>query len=443
MSHLSRRTFLKGLGATSVALPLLPSLNAHAQQGSFPKRLLIMFSANGTVPFRWAPTGGETNWQIGANDILTPIERHRDDVLILEGVDMVSTRNGIGDGHQKGMAHMLTGTELLPGPFQGGGDAGTAGYAGGISVDQYIANEVHAGQKFKSLEFGVKCGNPTNWSRMCYAGPDQPITPRMNPYDSFDAIFGDIGQDPFGLERQRLKRASVLDHVRGDITKLKTKISAEDSQRVEAHAQSIRDLEARMLTGNELGLACEAPNLGGVIDHDANDNFGAVGDLMIDQIVMAFACNITPVATLQFSRSVSQIDFGFAGISSRHHDLSHESDSNSTAVEQLVEINRWYAEKFAQVLDKLKAVPEGDGTLLDNTVVVWVNELGKGNSHTRNDVPYILGGSCGGYFDTGRYLQYDQDPHNNFLVSLCNAMGVQTNTFGNPAYCSGPLPNLT
>lgn len=441
--QLSRRTFLKGLGATSVALPLLPSLTAHAQSGTFPKRLLIMFSANGTVPFRWAPTGGETNWAINANDILTPIERHRDDILILEGVDMVSTRFGIGDGHQKGMGHMLTGTELLPGPFQGGGDAGTAGYAGGISVDQHIANEVHAGQKFKSLEFGMLCGNPTNWSRMSYAGPDQPITPRMDPYDAFNTVFGDVGADPFGLEQMRLKRQSVLDNVKADLDRLKPKISAEDAVRVESHLESVRAIEQRLLTGNELGLACEPPNMGGMIDPGANDNFGAIGDLMIDLIVMSFACNLTPVATLQWSRSVSNVDFNFAGIGARHHDLSHESDSNGSAVENLVQINRWYAEKFAQILDKMKAIPEGEGTLLDNTVVVWVNELGKGNSHTRNDVPYILGGSCGGYFRTGRYLQYDQDPHNNFLVSLCNAMGVQTNTFGNPAYCTGPLPNLT
>lgn len=440
---LSRRNFLKGLGAASVALPLLPSLDAHAQAGEFPKRLLIMFSANGTIPFRWAPNGGETDWTINDDDILKPLERHREDLLILEGVDMVSARFGIGDGHQKGMAHMLTGTELLPGPFQGGGDAGTAGYAGGISVDQHIANEIHAGQKFKSLEFGIQCGNPTNWSRMCYAGPDQPIAPRTDPYDAFDAIFGDLDQDPFGLARLRLKRQSVLDHVSADMAKLRTKISADDYARVDAHATAIRELEQRMLTGNDVGLACEAPNLGGMINPNQNDNFGAVGDLMVDMLVMAFACNLTPVASLQWSRSVSNIDFGFAGIGARHHDLSHESDSNTSAVENLVQINRWYAEKFAMILDKMKAIPEGEGTMLDNTVVVWVNELGKGNSHTRNDVPYVLGGSCGGYFNTGRYLQYDQDPHNNFLVSLCNAMGVETNTFGNPDYCTGPLPGLT
>ncbi len=440
---LSRRNFLKGLGATTVALPLLPSLNAAAQDGTFPKRLLVFFSANGTMPDRWRPVGNETNWTINANDILTPLEPHKSDLIVVEGVDMVSTRFGIGDGHQKGMAHMLTGTELLPGPFQGGGDAGTAGYAGGISIDQYIANQVHAGQKFKSLELGVQCGNPTNWSRMCYSGPDQPIAPRINPYDAFDAVFGDLNADPFGLARLRLKRQSVLDHVRGDLARLQTKVSAFDKDRLDAHATSIRSLEQQLLTGNEVGLACEAPNLGGAIDPDQNDNFGAVADLMIDLAVMSFACNLTPVASLQFSRSVSNVHFGFAGVDARHHDLSHEGDENGTAVQQIVDINKWYATKYARVLELMKAIPEGNGTMLDNTAVVWVNELGKGNSHTRNDMPFIIGGSCGGYFNTGRYLNYSDDPHNNLLVSLANAMGVQTNTFGNPNYCTGPLSGLT
>lgn len=441
--HLSRRSFIKGLGATTVALPLLPSLNAQAQQGEFPRRLLIFFSANGSFPARWSPSGDENNWTIGDGDILEPLRPHKDDLLVLEGVDMVSTRNGIGDGHQKGMGHMLTGTELVPGPFPGGGNAGNAGYAGGISVDQYIANELGGGQKFNSLEFGVQCGNPTNWSRMCYAGSDMPITPRMNPYDAFDTIFGDVGQDPFGLEQIRTKRASVLDYVKEDLARLQTKVSAADKQRIESHAQSIRDIESRLLSGNDLGLACEPPNMGGQIDPGANDNFGAIGDIMVDLIVMSFACNLTPVASLQWSRSVSQTHFGFAGIDSRHHDLSHEADSNQNAVQQIVDINRWYAQKFADIMQKMKEIPEGDGTLLDNTAIVWVNELGKGNSHTRNNVPYVVGGSCGGYFDTGRYLEYDDDPHNNFLVSLCNAMGVDTDTFGNPDYCTGALPRLT
>ncbi len=438
--RIHRRNFLRGLGAT-VALPMLPSLNAYAQDGNYPKRLLIMFSANGTVPATWIPSGGETDFQL--SDILQPLAPHRDHLLILEGVDMVSARNGIGDGHQKGMAHMLTGTELLPGPFQGGGGAGTAGYAGGISVDQHIANEVGQNDVFKSLEFGVQCGGSNNWSRMSYSGPDAPVAPETNPYNAFDRIFRDIGGDPFGLERIRAQRQSVLDFVKDDFDSIRNKVAQADLHRIDAHFDHIRSLEGRLSMGNDLGVACEQPNLGQQINPDNNDNFPVVGQLMMDMIVMAFACNLTKVATMQFSRSVSGTRFPWVGVDDRHHDLSHEGDNNADAVTKLTTINRWYAEQFAYLCDQMKQIPEGNGTMLDNTVIVWCNELGKGNSHTRNNVPYVMAGSGGGHFQTGRFLEYNDDPHNNLLVSLCNAMGVQTNTFGNPAYCTGPLAGLT
>ena len=137
------------------------------------------------------------------------------------------------------------------------------------------------------------------------------------------------------------------------------------------------------------------------------------------------------------------------GITEGHHALSHEGDDNADAQDKLTRINIWYANQFAYLVNKLKSIPEGDGTLLDNTVVLRTNELGKGNSHTRNDIPYVLAGSCGGYFNTGRYVFYrdsliadDGPAHNNMLLSLCAAMDVPTSTFGLPEFCDGPLPEL-
>jgi hypothetical protein len=133
-----------------------------------------------------------------------------------------------------------------------------------------------------------------------------------------------------------------------------------------------------------------------------------------------------------------------------HHDLSHEGDSNAGAVESIIEINTWYARQYAHILQRLSEVPEGDGTMLDNTLVVWVNELGKGNSHTLRNVPFVLGGNVKNddgtpHFRTGRYVQFDGDntSHNDLWVSLCQAYGIETDVFGDAAYCDGPLPNLT
>jgi hypothetical protein len=138
---------------------------------------------------------------------------------------------------------------------------------------------------------------------------------------------------------------------------------------------------------------------------------------------------------------VSNKAFSWLGIAEGHHDLSHV-DTDADAQAKLVQINTWYAEQFAYLIAALKAVPEGDGTLLDNTVVLWCNELGKGGEHSRTDVPYVLAGRCGGVFKTGRYLSYEGINHNDLMVSLCNAMDVGVTTFGNPAYCAGPLAKL-
>jgi hypothetical protein len=442
--HLNRRSFLKALGVGAAAGSLLPLLESTAtsQDGMFPTRLVIFFSANGTMPNRWRPNGGEYDWSIPDTGILTPLRDHREKVLIVEGIDMVSARHGIGDGHQTGMGHMLTGTELLPGPFQGG-NGGTAGYSGGISVDQHIANMVHNGEAFRSLEFGVQSGNPNNWSRMCYAGPDKPVEPSQNPHTAFDRIFESFNVGQERAAARRFRRGSVLDFVGQDLEKVKRKVSTRDHARIDQHLTSIRSLEQQLMTGDSGGFACEAPGRGEVFNSGAHENYYATGKAMTDLIVSSLSCGLTRVASIQWSRSVSNITLPWAGVpNTRHHDLSHEGDGNADAVEKIVLINRWYAEQFAYLISSLEAVPEGDGTLLDNTIVVWMNELGKGNSHTRNDVPIVVAGGAGP-FKMGRYIRFGETPHNNFLLSLCHAMGLEQETsFGNPAYCTGVVPQL-
>jgi hypothetical protein len=163
---------------------------------------------------------------------------------------------------------------------------------------------------------------------------------------------------------------------------------------------------------------------------------------MSDLLVMALGCDITRVASLQWSRSVSNTRFTWLGIETGHHDLSHHGDDDEAAVEALTSINQWYATQFAALLTKLARVPEGDGTMLDNTLLLWCNELGKGNTHSRNDAPYVLAGGAGGALEAGRFLEYDEQPHNDLLVSLLNLMGIDDETFGNPEWCNGPLAGL-
>jgi len=256
-------------------------------------------------------------------------------------------------------------------------------------------------------------------------------------------VFGDLDTSRFDNEKRDYMRRQVVDFVYQDFEAVRHGLASDDRRRLESHIQGIDELARRLDNPTELGAACIAPTLGATLDHRRDDNFPAIGELQMRQAAMALACDLTRVVSLQWSNSVSGQRMPWLSINDGHHDLSHEGDGNTDAKNKLVEINRWFAEQFAFLLDRLDEIPEGDGTLLDNTIVVWGNELGKGNSHTRRDIPFVLAGSCGGYFTTDRYYTYDKDPHNNLLVSLANAMDDPIKTFGNPKYCSGPLAKLT
>lgn len=214
---------------------------------------------------------------------------------------------------------------------------------------------------------------------------------------------------------------------------------SEDQTKVEAHIDNLRDIELR-LDVDGAGAGCSKPEAVAKYDAGANDNFPKTLKLQTDLLVRSFACDMTRVATLQWSRSVGGETHRWIGITDKdHHSLSHDGDGNADSQEKLIKINTWYAEQFAYLLEQMKLVKEGAGTMLDNTVILWGNELGKGNAHSRDKVPYVMAGRAGGYFKTGRFLKYNNDSHSNLLVSIANAMGVATNSFGNPKYCTGPL----
>jgi hypothetical protein len=168
----------------------------------------------------------------------------------------------------------------------------------------------------------------------------------------------------------------------------------------------------------------------------------------MDLAAGALASDLTRIATVQWTHAESDQTFPFLDVSGAHHTMSHAGDEDATAQESLTKINVWFAEQLAYLLGRLASYPEGDGTLLDNTAVLWCNEVGKGNTHAHRDLPFLLAGSCGGYFKTGRFVDYlaggaTGHPHNNLLLSLAHAMGVEESSFGDPEHCTGPLAGLT
>jgi hypothetical protein len=453
---MKRRAMLKGTifgGTVAIGLPMLDAMlprGAAAQTGAAPKRIVFWFTANGTRQDIWSPP---SSMDLNGHPLHAALAPHAQKLLFLDGVDQSVAYDSIGDGHQSGMACLLTNAEILPGSLfcEGNCDAGNeqyVGWGGGQSVDQYLAQEIQRDvvTKFQSLELGVQVRNASVWSRMSYSGPDQPVPPRENPNQNFTDFFSDLDSDPFALQLIQRRRKSVLDAVMEDHAAFQQRLGYEDKQKLDKHLQSIRDLESRLDVSTNFGEACRTPELtlpGG--SYEQNDMYPATGKAQMDMLVMALACDLTRVASLQWSRSVSNVRFNWVNqaLGEGHHGLSHYDDGDGSASADLREINKWYSEQFAYLLGLMDGIQEGDNTLLDNTVVVWVNELGKGNTHTRRDIPFMLAGSCGGYFNTGRHIDFGGEPHGKLLVSLTHAMDKPVNTFGVSQYSQGPLSGLT
>lgn len=437
---LSRRHLLRGAGGVALALPwleiMLPGRKAHA---AAPKRFMVFFTPNGTVRSNWAPTGSSTDFKLSR--ILAPLEPHKQDIVVINGVDQ--KMGGFGDGHTQGMASMLTGTPCNSGPW----NPNTAGWASGLSIDQELANKIGGGTKFPSLEFGIQVGvhgqpggsKVTVWTRMCYKGSDQPIVPENSPYSMYNRVFSDLTGDPAALTRLRATRKSVLDALGAEYKGLLVRLGGEDRKRFDSHVQSLREIEVA-LDGQGAAIgACKGPTQAAPVDINNNANYPIMGKLQSELAVRALACDLTRVATLQWSHSVGCNSHTWVDAAGAHHELSHNEAGET---EKLTRINTWYTQQFANLLVMLKSVPEGNGTLLDNTVVLMCNEMANGG-HSGTDAPYVLAGRAGGALKTGRFLNFaGAMPNNNLLLSLLNAMGVPAKTFGKADWCTGPLPGL-
>ena len=454
MRRFSRRALLRGGiagGSVAVGLPLLDAMmprKAIAQETVAPKRVVLWFTANGTLPDIWTPPA---NLDLAGHPIHGPLDAHSDKLIFIDGVDQEVAYNSIGDGHQTGMACLLSNAEILPGSefCEGNCDPPVyVGWGGGQTIDQYLAEEIQKDiiTKFRSLELGVQVKSSTVWSRLSYSAPDTPVPPREDPNQNFVDFFSDLEADPFELQLVRKRRKSVLDAVMSDYESFNKRLGYDDKIKLDKHLEAIRSLEKRLDANSGFGEACEVPALtlpGESYDQEAM--YPDTGRAQMDLLVMALACDMTRVASLQWSRSVSNVHFSWIPqqLKEGHHDLSHYDDGDAAAEADLTAINHWYSEQFAYLLSAMSAIPEGDGTLLDNTAVVWVNELGKGNSHTRRDIPFIIAGGCQGYFSTGRIIDGGGAPHGQLLVSLAHAMDKPVANFGIPAYSEGPLPGLT
>lgn len=448
--RMSRRRILRALGAGASAIPFLPLLEAHAEVGS-PRRIVFFFSGNGTIHESWEPK--VVSGKLVLSPILKPLEPFKSKISVLDGLDhTVILEKGDRNGHSAGMNTALVGHKS-----KGVDPANPLVSLGtGISLDQYLGQRIGAETKLRTIECGIQVlPYSLDNSALSYRGPLQPIICENSPYRVFDRLFRGFtepsaAEDP--KETEALEdRQAVLDAVSLNLESVKRRLSQADRLKMDAHLGAVRSLAHSLKTGRGAGASstCSKPSLGRRLDVWRNDDIPALGRLQMDLLVMALACDLTRIGTVQFGRAGAAHRFNWLGpefavdptlsmfdSAKGFHALAHkEADPASRA--KLVKIHTWYAEQFAYLLGKLASVPEGNGTMLDNTIVLWLNELGTG-SHTHERVPFVLAGNVGGLFKMGgQHVTYKSQPHNRLLLTLLNAMGVADKTFGDPDYCKG------
>ena len=389
MTALSRRSFLRGIGLTGAAVRIgLPALDAMFNvSGSayaagrlagrkIESRFVFWFNGNGIAEKYWIPQ--ETGPSFAFTPCLQPLAALRDDIHIISGLDSPAARlPGPGNSHYPSMSALLTGQV-----FTGRG-------AGGPSIDQVIATKAGNDSRFRSLQIGVsqESFGESIQQNMSWADRDRPLPPEMIPHRLFDRIFG--SKEEHWVQRQK----SILDAVRDDAHHLKDRLGSSDKSRLDEYLTSVRDLEQSIAAlPPEYQRVVERPPEGG----DMRD-WPRIAKLQSDLLVHALASGQTRVASYMLTKCQGLSRFPWLGhTAQRHHEYTHGQVETPRGMRILRDICRWHVEEFAYLVAKLKATPEGDGNLLDNTVLLFVHEHAEANAHKNNGLAVILAGHAGG-----------------------------------------------
>lgn len=442
----SRRSFLRGAclhaaGGALVALPLMDSLRAEDRAAPPPKRLVLLYNPNGTVEKDWWPEAGASESDFTLGRIHAPLAPHRERLLIFRGVHshVAQRSDNNGGPHQRGIGALFTGQMLQTGDFVDGCGS-RAGWADGVSIDQAVADVIGLDTPFKSLELGVRATDNDVQGRISYAGPGKPLPPMNDPRQVYGRLFG--VEEPIDPNDPLDARQSVLDTVKDQFNALRPSLSSEDRVKLDAHLELVRDLERRLGIGR--GVVCTIPrDPPPPLDGSSEADMPTVSRAHLELLAVAFACDLTRVASLQYSTGFNRIRYPWVDSLGEGHTLSHAGASNTAAWDELTRRGAWHAEEIAYFLDLLAGIPEGEGTVLDSTLVLWATEISHGNTHSLDDIPYLLIGDAGGALETGRHLRYDGASSCDLLLSVLHALGVEAESFGHPDHCTGPLSGLT
>jgi hypothetical protein len=427
---ISRRTVLRGLG-TMIALPWLESmgnLTAWAAGGlpgrTAPNRMAFIYVPNGKDMKSWTPaTAGD---RFTLPEILTPLAPHQKDLLVLTGLAADKARphgDGAGD-HARAMAAFLTGAQ----PRKTDG----ADIRCGTSVDQLAATRIAGQTHLDSLEMGCEGGNMAGncdsgyscvySSTVSWRSATQPIPKETNPKLVFERLFG--SQDSVLRARRDASRKSVLDYIREDAKSFNTRLGRADQQKMDEYFTSIRDIEQRI--ARTAALQQLKPPMGFPVPKGIPDTYEEHIRLMCDLLVLAFQIDATRVCTLVMANEGSNKPYPWIGVNEGHHELSHHGN-DAGKIAKIRQINLFHTKQFAYLLEKLKAVREGTGTLLDHSMIVYGSGNSDGNRHNHDDLPVLLAGRAGGTIKTGRHVRLDgETPISNLWVSMLERIDVRT-----------------
>jgi Protein of unknown function (DUF1552) len=443
--RISRRAVLRGLGA-SVALPLLeamrprPSRAGSADRTGAPLRMAFVYVPNGVHMPDWTPRSIGLGFELPA--ILEPLRAVKDDILVLSGLTLNPAR-ALGDGggdHARAMASFLTGRH----PRKTDG----ADLRAGISVDQLAARAAGRSTRFPSLEIGCEGGKNAGecdhgyscayQSNLSWQSESMPVAKQINPRLVFDRLFGGPTGGAGGVDAARgdRQRKSILDFVGEDARHLKEALGASDRRKLDEYLTGVREIELRLSRARPsidvAGVRYPRP-LG--IPADYQEHLRLMGDLL----ALAFQSDLTRVATFVFANDGSNRSYRAIGVPDGHHDLSHHG-GDETKAERIRKINRFHIAQLAYLIQKLKSIPEGSGTLLDHCMIAYGSGISDGNSHSHDDLPILLAGRGNGTIVTGRHIRYpNETPLTNLYVSMLDRIGVNVDGFGDS---SGPLAAL-
>ncbi len=447
---LDRRTLLRGAGA-ALALPLLGAMGTKAGGASVapPKRLVLYFTANGLVPEAWKCNvpGAEAS-DFTLSKILAPLAPIRDKCLFIEGVPMSSAYHPqqTAVAHAGGMSSLFTGSYAGMGNMYGGFAENTAGYPLNESIDAALARAVGQDNRFPAYYFGVRVEGPSLLHCCFYAGKDQPITANADPKAVLSDLFGAAFNQSQSEAAQRVRdRTSILDAVRESGSALRCRLDAADRGRLDLHLSLVEEVQKSVAAVTGTNPVCALPSLAGGLQPNEFSQFPQLGRAQADLLAMALTCDLTRVAGYYWSPPIADPVYTWLGHTEGHHTMSHDV----TKLDLCADVNAWHAQELLYLANKLSSIPEGDGTVLDNTLIVWASDCSNsklGDPHDLKDVFFTLIGG-GNFFKQGRYLKYPGGPdyaHNRLLLALFQYMGIDQKTFGQPEYCEkGPLTGLT